>query len=263
MPINHISSVNINQTSFTHNPHKNKDSQSSKLKWGVTAASALGVGTAYALIAKKQGFSLNPKRIWNTPVKDWAVIKTFDKNHPDRKLIKLEEPQILALAGGSVAGGFTAGALLDDKKHLKAKGKEALNQMLGNVFIPVMFVGGVSRFYDKFKKQILSHVPQIKSEAKTAKFLNKVAKNIPSIALTAVGLGAGIITGNKVSNFINEKVYHKKVERKIRSTDFAPHVDDIGMAVTLMADKSKVSTIITNTVPLFLCVPGIETGKAR
>lgn len=263
MPINQISSIKLNQPSFTHNPHKNKEDQSSKLKWGVTAASALGVGTSYALIAKKQGFSINPKKIWNTPVKDWAVIKTFDKNLPDRKLIKLEEPQILSLAGGSVTGGLAAGAVLDDKKNFKAKAKEAVNQMLGNVFIPVMFVGSVSRFYDKYKKQILSHVPQMKSETKAAKFLNKAAKNIPSIALTAIGLGAGIITGNKVSNFINEKVYHKKVEREIRGTDFAPHVDDVGMAVTLMADKSKVSTIITNTVPLFLCVPGIETGTAK
>ena len=67
----------------------------------------------------------------------------------------------------------------------------------------------------------------------------------------------------KFSNFLNEKVFNKKVDRGIKTTDFAPHVDDIGMAVTLMADKSKISTTITRTVPAFLCVPGYEIGTHR
>ncbi len=95
------------------------------------------------------------------------------------------------------------------------------------------------------------------------KGVNKALKCLPSAGMTLAALGAGIVTGNRVSNFLNEKVFHKKVERQIKGTDFAPHVDDIGMAVTLMADKSKLSTAITNTVPFFLCVPGIQTGMAK
>ena len=86
---------------------------------------------------------------------------------------------------------------------------------------------------------------------------------MPSAALTVLGLGVGIVAGNKLSNFINEKIYHKHVERKIKKTDFAPHVDDLSMAVTLMADKSAMSTAITRTVPAFLCVPGYQIGIHR
>lgn len=262
MPINNISSVN-NNPSFTQSAYSKKKEQKQNVKAEVTATTALGVGTAYAIIAKKQGFSINPKRIFNTPIKDWALIKIFDKKNPDRKLIHLEEKEILGLASGSVAGGLAGGAIFDDKKHLKAKGREALNQLLGNVLVPVAFVGSAARLYDKFKKPILSHVPQLKSEGKAAKFVNKALKCLPSMALTVTALGTGIIAGNRVSNFINEKVYHKKVEREIKGTDFAPHVDDIGMAVSLMADKTPLTSAITNTVPFFLCVPGIETGTAR
>lgn len=264
MPIN-ISSVksSYNQPFEQNNAKQNKKPNTQNLKPAVTAASALGVGIAYALIAKKQGFSLNPSKILKTPIKDWSLIKLYDKKNPDRKLIKLEEWEILGLAGGSIAGGLTAGAMLDEKKNLKAKVRESINQFIGNVCIPVAFVKGVSVLYDKNKRQILNKVPQISGEGKFIKGVNKGLKCIPSAAMTLVALGAGIITGNKFSNFINEKVFHKKVERHIKKTDFAPHVDDIGMAVSLMADKSKVSTAITNTVPFFLCVPGIQTGMAQ
>lgn len=261
MPIN---SVNNYNPSFQHNHNNNfPTSEDKKLKRAVIAASALGVGTAYAIIAKKQGFSINPSKILKTPIKDWAVIKLFDKKHPERKLIKLEEWEILGLAGGSVAGGFTAGTLLDKKANKKAKIREAVNQFVGNVCIPVAFVKTVACLYDRNKYAILSHVPQIKGEGKTLKVINKSIKCIPSAVMTLVALGAGIVTGNKFSNFVNEKVFHKKVERHIKKTDFAPHVDDIGMAVSLMADKTKVSSAITNTVPFFLCVPGIQTGLAK
>lgn len=264
MPIN-INSVNNYNPSFQHNHHnKNSDKPENKtLKRTVTAASALGVGAAYAIIAKKQGFSINPSKILKTPIKDWALIKLFDKKHPERKLIKLEEWEILGLAAGSIAGGLTAGTLLDKKSNKKAKIREAVNQFLGNVCVPVAFVKTAAVLYDKNKRLILSHVPQIKGDGKTVKVINKSLKCIPSAVMTLIALGAGIVSGNKVSNFLNEQVFHKKVERHIKKTDFAPHVDDIGMAVSLMADKTKVSSAITNTVPLFLCVPGIQAGMAQ
>lgn len=260
-----INSVNNYNPSFQHDfNNKNTDSQQNKkLKRSVTAASALGVGIAYAIIAKKQGFSINPSKILKTPIQDWSLIKLYDKKHPDRKLIKLEEWEILGLAGASIAGGITAGSLVDKKQNRKAKIREAINQFIGNVCIPVAFVKTVATLYDKNKRTILSLVPQFKGDKKAVKTINKGLKCIPSAAMTLIALGAGIITGNKFSNFLNEKVFHKKVERHIKKTDFAPHVDDIGMAVSLMADKSKISTAITNTVPFFLCVPGIQTGMAQ
>lgn len=264
MTISSIQNFNTNRpVNFGHNRVAHREEPDNTVKTGVFATTVLGVGSALAVIAKKQGFSLNPSKITQTPIKDWAIFKTFNKKHPNRKLLELEEKEILALAGGSVAGGLAGGIIFDEKKHRKAKFREALNQILGNVLVPVICVGGVSRFYDKYKKQILSHVPQFSGTGKAAKFTNKFLKVIPSAGLTVAALGVGIVAGNKVSNLINEKVYHKKIDRKIKSSDFAPHVDDLSMAVTLMADKSALSTLITRTVPAFLCVPGFETGKAK
>lgn len=270
MTINPVTNLNTYNKSinFGHNRRADKEDNHA-VRTGVFATTVLGVGSALAIIAKKQGFSLSPSKIAQTPVKDWAIFKTFNKKHPNRKLMELEEKEILTLAGGSVAGGLAGGLIFDEKRHRKAKCREALNQILGNVLVPVACVGGVSRFYDKYKKQILSNVPQVNlsnatgAKLKTGKFINKFLKIVPSAGLTVAALGVGIVAGNKVSNFINEKVYHKKIERKIKSSDFAPHVDDLSMAVTLMADKSALSTLITRTVPVFLCVPGFETGKAK
>lgn len=234
-----------------------------KMKVGVAATTALATGCALAHIAKKQGFSLSPSVIKKTPVKDWAVFRLYDKNRPDRKLIELEEKEILELATASVAGGLAGGLLFDDKKYKKSKIRESVNQLLGNVAVPVACVGAVSRLYKKYKPQILAKVPQVKETGKFTKNFNKALKGIPFSIATVVSLGVGIIAGNRVSNLLNEKVFNKKMDRKIKGTDFAPHVDDLGMAVSLMADKSKGASFITRIVPAFLCVPGYEVGTHR
>lgn len=267
MPISQVNSnVQPNYYSPVFTSKKDRHDKDKPLnKTGVLLSSMAGVGVASALIAKKQGFSLNPKVIFSQNPKNWAMLKIFNKNKPDAKLMEIEEPQILALAAGSAVGGLAGGAVFDDKKYFKGKLRETVNQLLGNVLVPVICVGGVSRLYDKYKRQILSNVPQASGEvfSKPVKMFNKALKVIPSASMTLAALGVGIVCGNKLSNFINEKIYHKHVDRKIKKTDFAPHVDDLSMAVTLMADKSPLSTAITRTVPGFLCVPGYQIGSHR
>ena len=265
-------------------PHHEKQCN----KTGVFLTTLAGVGSALALISKKQGFSLNPKNIMKTPLKDWAIFGVYHKNRPSAKVLDIEEPEILALAAGSVAGGLAGGMLFDDKKYRKAKICESVNQLLGNVLVPVACVGGASRLYKKYSSKIQKYVPQINMSIfdKTQKALekristkagsdfnkyglpvfkgiNKFLRIIPPCGITAVSLGCGIVAGNRVSNFLNEKVFNKKVDRRIQKTDFAPHVDDLSMAITLMADKSAVSGVIARTIPAFLCIPGLEVGKHR
>ena len=250
-------------TSFNGYFSNNNNKREKYLKPGVILTSALGVGTAFAVIAKKQGFSLKLSAIKNTPVKDWAVFRLFDKKHPAKKIVELEEKEIISMASASVAGGLLGGAIFDDKKHFKSKLRESVNQILGNVLVPVACVGGASRLYKTNKEKLLSIMPQLKETGKFTKNMNKIFKVIPGSIATIVSLGIGIIAGNKVSNFLNEKLFHKKVERNIKGSDFAPHVDDLGMAVSLMADKSKGASFIQRIVPLFLCVPGVEVGTHR
>lgn len=278
MTITPISNLNFESKNKINNKKERKSgnklpAESSKndkfvndsVKRAALIGSVAGVGVVSAIIAKKQGFSLNPKKIFSQSPKNWAMFKIFDKKNPDAKLMEIEEKEILALAGGSAAGGLAGGILADDKKYMKGKFRETLNQLLGNVLVPVICVSGVSHFYDKNKYKILSKVPQMNggSNSKSIYYINKFLKAFPSALLTVVGLGVGIVAGNRLSNFINEKIYHKNVERKIKKTDFAPHVDDLSMAVTLMAKKSPLSTSITRTVPAFLCVPGYQIGVHR
>lgn len=264
---NNQSQVNINgaKFSFGHGskPAGENDEIPSQLKRGVLISTVAAVGLASALIAKKQGFSLNPKVIFSQNPKNWAIFKIFNKHDKNAKLMEIEEKEILILAGASAAGGLAGGAVFDEKKHFKGKVRETVNQLLGNVAVPVACVSAVAHLYDKNKAKILSNVPQAPGLGKKTAIFNKLLKALPSAAMTIAALGAGIVGGNKLSNFINDKVYHKKVERKIKTTDFAPHVDDISMAVTLMADKSALSTAITRTVPAFLCVPGYQIGTHR
>ena len=107
-------------------------------------------------------------------------------------------------------------------------------------------------------------MPSVNTKGKKSlKMLNKFSKSLPAICITGASLAAGIFAGSKVTNFINEKFFGQKVERKIKTTDFAPHVDDICLAVTLMgSENSALAGTITRTVPLFLSVPGYQVGKA-
>ena len=237
--------------------------QERRMKLGVSATTALAVGGAFAHVAHRQGFSLKPSVIKNTPIKDWAIFRLYDKNNPLKKDITLEGKEILELASASVAGGLAGGLIFDDKKYRKSKIRESVNQLLGNVMVPIACVWGISELYKKNKSTIMKLVPQIKETGKSSKVFNEVLKAVPFSVATLGALTIGIFAGNRVSNFINEKVYHKKVERDIKATDFAPHVDDIGMAVSMMAEKSKGASMIQRTVPMFLCVPGYETGIHR
>ncbi|MBO7671948.1 hypothetical protein J6S88_00910 [bacterium] len=250
-----------------------------RVRRGVLLTSAMGTATAFGIIAHKQGFFI--KNLKNIKMKDWALFKVTPKS------LKIEEKEILALAGGSVLGGLTGGAIFDKKENFKAKLKEALNQILGNVAVPVAFVGGASRLYRKYETQILSKVPQITKNCKFArkillnaienskkgrrvkllnrsiKYINRALRAIPPVTVTGIALAAGIISGNRVSNFINEKLYKQKVDRNIKATDFAPHVDDLCLAITLMAPGTPVGEVIARTIPAFLTVPGYQTGIAQ
>ncbi len=237
----------VSQINYTQ-PSKN-------YKRKILATAAVGTAAAFGVISHKQGFKIS--KLTETPVKDWALFKIKGKT------LKIEEKEVLGLAGGSVAGGLVGGALFDDKANFKAKMQEALSQLLGNVAVPIFCVGQTSKFYKKHEDAILKKVPQIK-DAKSgfAKFANRTMKAVPPVGLTAVSLGVGIIAGNKVSNFINEKISGKKVERHIKGTDFAPHVDDLCLAITLMAPGTPVGEVIAKTIPFFLTVPGYQTGIA-
>ena len=121
MKLNSINIQHYNKTqSFGNNCNEsNSEKPLTKVqKFGIVASTVSGVGVASALIAKKQGFSLNPKVIFSQNPKNWAMLKIYNKNEPNAKLMEIEEKEILMLAGGSAVGGLAGGAIFDDKKHM-------------------------------------------------------------------------------------------------------------------------------------------------
>lgn len=255
-----INKVSLNNNNYNPNfGHEQRTNLTPKQKSVVLASSAAGMTTVLAVLAKRKGFSLNPKRIINTPIKDWALFKYAPKD----KTVEYDAIPIIATATGSVLGGYAGGILVDDKSQHRAKKREVLNQILGNVIVPVTCVWAGSKVYGKFANSLKSVMPQFKDSGKFTKFLNSCLKNLPQAAATITSLCAGIFCGNRVSNYINEKVYQRKVDRNIRTSDFAPHVDDLCMATSMMNRGSSFGDKIGRVIPLALLVPGYETGIAQ
>ncbi len=239
--------------------NKNKSGLNYKQKAIIGASSVAGIAPVFAVLAKRKGFSLNPAKIIKTPIKDMAIFKYSPKN----KVIDFGNPKaIIATAIGSVAGGFIGGTIVD-KQNIKAKKREILSQLLGNVLVPVSTVYLGSVLFNKHQDSIENAMPQIKSASKTVGKINTFMRKLPQIGATITLLGIGIYLGNKVSNYINEKLYNKKVERNIKATDFAPHLDDLCIAATVMNPKSSFGQKLGRIIPFALIVPGYQTGIAQ
>lgn len=248
--------ANLHHPKFEGNSYS---TLSKKQKAVILLSSMAGMAPVLAFWAKGKGFSLNPSKILKTPVKDWALFKYA----PEGKYIKFEEPQIISVASSSVLGGFVGGALVDDKSNVKAKKREILNQILGNVIVPVLCVGMGARIFGKYAQKLENMMPTINKSGNVFKTLNMCLKKLPNTLSTIAFLSIGIFAGNRVSNFINEKLYHKKVDRSIKVTDFAPHVDDVCMALSMMNKESSFGAKLGRVIPLALLVPGYQTGIAQ
>lgn len=255
-----------NMTAKPLTPIKNKDKQSNslKLRLGTAATSALGVATAVAIVAKKQGFSLNPSKIAKTKIKDWAIFKIPNENKPNEKTLELKAFQILGIGAGSVLGGLVGGAIFDKKENFSAKCSEAVSQFIGDITVPLSFVALPTMLYKNFENLAVKDTQYLKLQS-ASKYIqgNKFLKILCPTLVSGSSLAAGIIAGNKVSNKLNKHVHGKNHERGIRITDFAPHLDDVCLAFTLMAEKSPLGGIISKFVPVALTVAGIETGTAK
>ncbi len=250
--------VNKEASAFTHSYLEHSD-LSLKQKATVLGTSALGMALPLAFLSKKAGFSLNPAKIFKTPIKDWALFKY----KPLDKVLEFDEGwKIISVAAGSVAGGFAGGALVD-KDNIKAKKREVLSQLLGDVIVPISCVWAGAKVFKHYEKTLQKLMPKISKDTKVANVLNKISENIPNAVATLGSLGIGIIAGNKVSNEINEKLYNMKVERGIKATDFAPHVDDLCLSISMVNSGSTLGTLLGRVIPFALLVPGYETGTAR
>jgi hypothetical protein len=227
--------------------HSTEDKFSQNQREGIRICSALGVAVSLALLAKfdkKRNYSLNPKKILNSKLKNTYIFGSEYKSK-----------QIISMGAGSCVGGLIGGAIFDKKENFNAKVRESVVQMT-NVSLPIVFVEALStagKYCEKF----------MPNWSKSSNILKKSVTKLPSVTGAMVGLGAGMYVGNRVSNKVNEHIFKKKDVRPIKLTDFSAHIDDICVAATFISENNPLTRAVSRFIPLALCVPGNEVGSKQ
>lgn len=227
-----------------------------KVKVGVFLTTLAGVTAAMLFSLKKHNLALNPfKNIFTSP-KNWGIFN--EKLYSKKELPWL----VIRLAIGSVGGGLIGGAIFDKKENMKAKFREAVIQLIGNIGTPLAFVAGGMRLFDKFEPKILEAMKKIPDSMKFLK--GKKAQGIPSVIASACCLIAGIFAGNKIGNAINKIVFKCNEKRTLKLSDMSPHIDDLGIATSFVVPpESAVGHVITRIIPAALMIAGFSTGVAQ
>ncbi len=235
----------------THKKEKLVDSGLSRSeRTGVAVSSGLGVAAALAILAKTatwKHFSLNPKKIMNTRIKDTYLYQA-----------KFEEKEIITMAAGSIAGGLAGGLIIDDrsnnnKAEVKSKVGEAIIQ-LGNACVPILTVGLGARTGDKIEKKILA--------TNTGKGYDKALKwfaKLPKISMIFAGLAVGMVLGNISANYLKKELLDSNEHRKIKPADMFMHWDDLCVAASFLSDGPVVQGF-ARLVPLAMLMAGYQVG---
>lgn len=241
----------------TANPVSNENKPSKKLKIGTFITTLAGVSIAFASILKGKGYSLSPTKIIKTSPKNWGV---FNAKYEENEMPML----VTKLALGSVGGGLIGGAIFDKKENMKAKLRESVIQLVGNIFTPLATVLGVMKVYDlKLKDKILSKIPEVKNAAGKVTAMSNIKRGLPGAAATILSLTAAIFAGNKIGNVLNEKIFHVKDNRKIKLSDMSPHIDDLCIAVSLAGGEGQSGAVLKRVIPAALMVAGCSVGTTQ
>ena len=174
---------------------------------------------------KWKKFSLNPKVIMNSKIKDTYLYQ-----------VKYEEPEVLAMGAGSILGGLVGGVLIDDRSsntsaEIRSKVGEAMIQM-GNITVPILTVGQSARWGDKLEKHLEARV------ISPNKFVRSVVK-LPKLAAMAAGLGVGMYAGNISANYLKKTLLDSPQERKMKLSDMFMHWDDLCLCASFYAGEPK------------------------
>ena len=224
IPMSNTSRCSLTETSFGNKKQAKREPYSLTQKAVVATTTALGVAASCALLAKKAGYSLTPKKMFSN-IKNSYLAK-----------VHYEWPEVVAIGAGSCLGGLAGGYLIDkDKENRKVKQREAIMHF-GNIAIPIFTVGMV---------------------------VDKVFKNSNKWVKAGAGLG-GIVAGLYLANFVTNKTCSflfkdKSQERGIEVTDLPAHLDDAVVAAGYIS-KSKIVHALGRIIPLALMVAGNEVG---
>jgi len=88
----------------------------------------------------------------------------------------------------------------------------------------------------------------------------KMLYTTPKIISSLIGLGVGMIVGNKASNKLNQVVFKNKDKRPVEIGDFSAHLDDLCVASSYISENNFITKSASRFVPLALMVAGTEIG---
>ena len=224
--LNTINNNNLsNEVRFGHSNSKKESPYNFKQKALITAASTLGVLGSLAILAKRAGYSLTPSKMFKNIKNSYLATADF------------EAKEVIAMGAGSCLGGLVGGYMVDkNPANRRAKRRETLMQM-GNVSVPILLVHFVVG--KKFKNK------------------SEMFKALAGLGCVAVGVPLSNLIMNTVNSFIYDK--GKKVNRRMKFTDFSAHLDDIVVAAHYISNADWVHAI-GRLVPAALVIPGLEIG---
>ncbi|GBF23588.1 hypothetical protein tpqmel_0992 [Candidatus Gastranaerophilus sp. (ex Termes propinquus)] len=172
------------------------------------------------------------------------------------KTMKYGPLDVIGIAGASAASGLAVGCLLDDKKNRKAKQKESISQMIGNIIIPIACVTTGSILAGKA------------IDAKLFGEITKKSQTVIKVASSAGAFLAGVIGGNKAANKIVGKLFKSSntaapIQRGIKPADLTAHIDDTCATISIAGKGVATCEKIARVIPLALCTVGVSTGLTK
>lgn len=211
----------------SHNTMKESEYKPSQ-KALIAGTSVLGVLASLALLAKGEGYSLKPSKMFKNIKNSYLIKKDF------------EAKEVISMGVGSCLGGIIGGCAVDkDNENRKAKLRESIMQ-IGNVSIPILTV---------------------------YLLVEKLFKGSSKGIRAFVGLG-GVFIGVAIANFLmnrlNNLLFNEKSGegRKMKFSDFAEHPDDVIVAANYIAKGNFVHKL-GRIIPIALLIPGWEVGNKK
>lgn len=221
--VNSIDNISAKDLIFKSSK-KSDNNYNAKQKAIIFSTTAIGVATSCALMAKKAGYSLHPKKMFKN------IKNSYLAN------VKYEMGEVIGIGAGSCLGGLAGGYLIDkNKENRKAKNREALMHF-GNISIPIVTVGVlVDKVFEKAKP---------------------LQKSVAGLVGVTAGIFLANIIMNKLCNFIFQD---KSNERGVELTDLPAHLDDVVVAANYISDAKPIK-LLGRVIPLALMVAGNEVG---
>ncbi len=238
-----VNAVNINvnkNMSFGHTSPWSDSPYDKKKQVIVASTTAVGALAGMAALAKHEGYSLNPKRMFKNIKKSFWATREFNAT------------PIISIGAGSCVGGLAGGYIIDkDKENRKAKKREALLQIT-NISLPIIFTVQFAKMGQRLGNKYWDN--------NRPKELFTYRTKLPQGISAILGLFAGVFTANIVANKINEKLFHQGKGRPVQASDFSAHLDDFCSAAQQISNANFVQ-LISRVVPFALMIAGNEVGN--